>query len=166
MLISLIAAVARNGVIGKDNTLPWHLPSDLAYFRRTTIGHHVIMGRKTFEEFGIGKPLPKRTNVVITRHLNRPISGCYLVGSLNDAFDFARNNGETEAFVIGGGQIYQLALPLAQRIYLTYIEAEPDGDTFFPIIDPKEWREIKREEHPADERNPYEYAFAVLERVV
>ncbi len=164
MIISLIAATTRNYVIGKDGGMPWHQPADLAYFKRTTIGHCVVMGRKTFEEFGLRKPLPKRTNIIVSRNPNLVLEGCYIANSLRTALDIAQNANETECFIIGGEQIYRLALPYANRIYLTYIETELEGDTFFPVPNWAEWTQTLHQEHPADTKNQYNYTFTVWEK--
>ncbi|MBK9458019.1 MAG: dihydrofolate reductase [Chitinophagales bacterium] len=164
MIISLIAAATRNYVIGKDGGMPWHQPADLAYFKRTTIGHCVVMGRKTFEEFGLRKPLPKRTNIIVSRNPNLVLEGCYIANSLRTALDIAQNANETECFIIGGEQIYRLALPYANRIYLTYIETELEGDTFFPVPNWAEWTQTLHQEHPADTKNQYNYTFTVWEK--
>lgn len=163
MIISAIAAVARNGAIGKDNQIPWYLPADLAYFKRTTLHRHVIMGRKSFDS--IGRPLPKRVNIVITRNPFYIADGILTVPTLQDALDIARQNGETEAFIIGGGEIYRQSLPHWDRIYLTEVDTEPeDADAFFPEINPDEWQEISAERHDPDEKNPFAYVFRVFEK--
>lgn len=164
MIISLIAAATCNYVIGKDGGMPWHQPADLAYFKRTTIGHCVVMGRKTFEEFGLRKPLPKRTNIIVSRNPNLVLEGCYIANSLRTALDIAQNANETECFIIGGEQIYRLALPYANRIYLTYIETELEGDTFFPAPNWTEWTQTLHQEHLADTKNQYNYTFTVWEK--
>ncbi len=162
MIISAIVATAKNNVIGRNNEIPWYLPADLQYFKKTTLGHYVIMGRKSFES--IGKPLPKRTNVVITRDPFFVASDCVVVHSLKEALDLAEANGEEEVFVIGGGEIYKMAMPMLDRIYLTEVDVKMAGDVFFPEINEGEWRETKRELHRADEKNLYDYTFVVLER--
>lgn len=164
MLVSAILAAARNRVIGDENNqIPWHLSSDLKYFKRTTLGHHVIMGRKTFES--MGRPLPKRTNIVITRDPYYAVSGCLVARSLPEALSLAYDNGETEAFIIGGGQIYALSIPLLDRLYLTEVEAEPEGTVFFPEINFQEWQLLSSKSHPADEKNDHAYTFKVFERI-
>ena len=160
-MISLIAAAARNNVIGKGNALPWDLPADLKHFRETTAGHTVIMGRKTFES--IGRPLPKRRNVVITRQPDYNPEGVEVVSSLETAITMIPD-GE-EAFVIGGGEIFKQALPLADRVYLTRVEADVAGDAYFPALEPAEWRETSRREGPVDAKNALPHTFLVLERV-
>ena len=162
MTISAIVATAKNNVIGKDNNIPWYLPADLKYFKRTTLGHHIIMGRKSF--ISIGRPLPKRTNIIITRDPFFMASGCIVVHSLKEAIDIAKENGEEEIFIIGGGQIYEQAMPLVNRIYLTEVNAEVDGEIYFPKINKQEWHEIKREANEPDEKNEYAYSFVILER--
>ncbi len=166
MRVSLIVAVSENGVIGKDNDLIWHLPKDMKFFKETTIGHHVIMGRKNFESIPHKyRPLTDRTNIVITRQLGFKAEGCIVVNSVVAALDIAKNNGDTEPFIIGGGQIYKIALEqnLVDRIYLTKIHHTFDGDTFFPELN-SEWKEINREDCFSDEKNKYDYSFLVLEK--
>ena len=166
MEVSLIVAVAENGVIGKDNDLIWHLPKDMRFFKETTLGHHVIMGRKNFESIPHKyRPLNDRTNIVITRQLGFKAEGCIVVNSVVAALDIAKNNGDTEPFIIGGGQIYKIALEqnLVDRIYLTKIHHNFDGDTFFPELN-SEWKEINRQDCFSDEKNKYDYSFIVLEK--
>ncbi|MBK6932100.1 MAG: dihydrofolate reductase [Saprospirales bacterium] len=163
MIVSAIVAVATNGVIGIDNQIPWHLPADLAYFKRTTLGHHILMGRNSFSS--IGRPLPKRTNVVITRDPFFTAEGVLVAHSVEEALGLAYDNGETEAFIIGGGAIYRESMELWDRLYLTEVDAAPQGDVLFPELDPFEWREIWRETHAADEKNEFGYTFRVLERI-
>ncbi|MCF2488259.1 dihydrofolate reductase [Dyadobacter sp. CY347] len=157
MLISIIVAVSENGVIGKDNQLLWRLPDDLKRFKQLTLGHPMIMGRKTFES--IGKPLPGRTSIVITSQKDYDVEGVLVAHSLDEALDMARNAEESEAFVIGGGEIYKLAMPLADRLYVTEVETNIDGDTFFAITDPDAWKESERIGHEADERHKWKFAF-------
>jgi dihydrofolate reductase len=165
-VLSLVVAMAENRVIGRAGGLPWRLPGDLKRFRRLTTGHPVIMGRKTYES--IGKPLPGRTNIVVTRTPGYPAPGCTVVGSLEAALKAAaeapNDPPKRETFVIGGAELYAQALPLAKRIYLTLVHAEIEGDTFFPDFDPSEWREISRERHEPDEQHAYAYSFITLER--
>ncbi len=166
MRVSLIVAVSENGVIGKDNDLIWHLPKDMKFFKETTLGHHVIMGRKNFESIPHKyRPLNDRTNIVITRQLGFKAEGCIVVNSVVAALDIAKNNGDTEPFIIGGGQIYKIALEqnLVDRIYLTKIHHNFDGDTFFPELN-SEWKEINRQDCFSDEKNKYDYSFIVLEK--
>lgn len=164
MLVSAIAAVARNGVIGYNNQIPWYLPADLAYFKRTTLGHCVLMGRNSFQS--IGRPLPKRTNIVITRDPFFAAEGVLVAHSIEEALGIALDMGDDEVFIIGGGDIYRESLELWDRLYLTEVDIEPPGDVFFPEIHLAEWREVWREEHEADGRNPYRYTFRLLERLL
>jgi dihydrofolate reductase len=159
--LSLIVAVARNGVIGKDNRLPWHIPEDLKRFRGLTMGHHIIMGRRTWES--IGRPLPGRTSVVVSRRQDYSAPGALVVHSLAQAL--AACGPDDEAFVIGGAQLYREALPLAQRIYLTRIEADYAGDTYFPPLPEELWQEASREARPAGGPAQPAYQFVVLTRV-
>jgi dihydrofolate reductase len=162
MLLSAITAIARNNVIGKNNALPWHLPADMRFFKNTTMGHPVIMGRKTYESFG--KALHGRTNIVITRQKDYVLSDAIVVHLLTEAIEKAKESASDEAFILGGAQIYQQSMPLLNRIYLTRIYADFDGDTFFPEINPDEWQLIKEEYHEPDEKNKYAYAFQTWER--
>jgi dihydrofolate reductase len=162
--ISLIAAVAKNGVIGRGGKLLWDLPDDRRFFERTTRGHHVLMGRKTYQE--TGAPLPDRHNVVLTRQQQFFAQGCVVVHSFRSALQVARGAGETEAFVIGGGELYRQALLLAHTLYVTRLEQRFTGDTHFPEIDPVQWVEVAREYHPADERHACGFAFTTLVRRV
>lgn len=160
MIVSQIAAMSENHVIGKDNQLLWHMPNDLKHFKNTTAGHTVIIGRKTFESIG-NKPLPKRRNIIVTRQ-NISFEGCEVVHSVEAAIALCK--GEDEVFIIGGAEIYKVALPLTNRIYLTIIHYNFDGDAFFPEIDKNEWKEVSHENHPADEKHAYSYSFIMLER--
>ena len=158
--IAIIAALARNRVIGRGNRLPWHLPDDLRHFKRLTLGRPIIMGRRTWESLpGL---LPHRTHVVVTRDPDYRAKGAVVVRSLEEALAVA---GGEEALVVGGAQLYALALPRASRLYLTLVDAQVEGDAFFPEIDPAAWREVAREPHAADERHAYPFAFVTLERV-
>jgi dihydrofolate reductase len=160
-MILLVVAVAENGVIGKDNALLWRLPDDLKQFKAVTMGKPVIMGRKTYDS--IGKPLPGRTNIVISRQRGLRIEGCTVVDSLDAAFDAA--GAVPEIAVIGGADIYRQALPLADVIYLTEVHATFDGDVTFPSLSPDEWLETSRGvPHPADERHAYAFTFVTLQR--
>jgi len=164
---SIVVAMAENRVIGRAGRLPWHLPGDLKHFRRLTVGHPVIMGRKTYES--IAKPLPGRTNIVVTRTPGYLAPGCTVVGSLEAALKAADEAPHhpperREVFIIGGAELYAQALPLVQRVYLTLVHAELEGDTFFPEFDPSGWRELSRERHEADEHHAYAYSFITLER--
>jgi dihydrofolate reductase len=157
MIKSIIVAASENHVIGKDNKLIWHLPADLKFFKALTIGHHIIMGRKTFES--IGKALPGRSNLIITRNKNyQAPEGCLICHSLKDAIELSEKAGDTEAFIIGGSEIFKEALDLTDKIYYTEVKENFDGDTFFEL-DKNKWSEIKREEHTKDEKNKYDYVF-------
>ncbi len=153
-------------MIGRNNNLPWHLSEDLKYFKRTTMGKSIAMGRLTWES--IGRPLPGRTNIVITRNPGQTIEGVKTVSSLRAAVELAAAVGEIdgsdELVVIGGGQIYAEAMPLVRRMYLTEVHADVTGDAWFPDWNPDEWREVSRERHPAIEPNPYDYSFVVYEK--
>ena len=164
MIVSAIVAVGRNNVIGKDNEIPWYLPADLKYFKRRTLNHHIIMGRKSFES--IGRPLPKRTNIVITRNPFFVASNCLVAPSIEEALSIAFDNGEAEAFIIGGGEIYRQSMPLWDRVYLTRVEVEVEnGEVFFPELPEKAWRLVSSEPHEPDEKNALHYTFEVYERV-
>ena len=157
MKVSLIVAVSQNGMIGKDNDLIWHLPKDMKFFKDTTLGHHVIMGRKNFESIPHKfRPLPNRINIVITRQSDYKAEDSIVVNSVEEALKVAKSNVENEAFIIGGGQIYKLALEanLIDRIYLTKIHHSFDGDTFFPELS-SDWEEIKREDCFKDDNHKY-----------
>jgi dihydrofolate reductase len=158
--VSLIAAVAANGVIGRDGGLPWRLPEDLKRFRALTLGHHIVMGRKTYES--IGRLLPGRTTVIVTRQRDYAVPGAIVARSIEDAL--AQCAGDDEVFVIGGAQIYQAALPIADRLYLTEVMAEVEGDTRFPAFDRQRWRERSREPLPAMAGQP-DCELVVLDRV-
>lgn len=167
MLISFIVAAATNNAIGKDGKMPWHLPADMKHFKNVTWGMPVIMGRKTFES--LGKPLTGRKNIVITRQpdpmaIGWKAEGVVIVKNLEDALFVAKQTDAKEVFVIGGGEIYKTAFEKAKRIYLTRVKGEPEADTFFPQLDPKEWRLISEDGYDADEKNPYAYSFQVWER--
>lgn len=159
MRISLIVAMAKNRVIGNNNQMPWHLPADFAYFKKITIRHPVIMGRKTFES--IGRPLPARQNIIVSRNAALHAQGVEVVDSLDAAINAC--HGE-DVFVIGGATLYAEALPRADRIYLTEVDASPNGDTLFPPLDNMQWREVARERREADSKNVHAMEFTVLER--
>lgn len=159
-MVSIIVAIAQNGTIGDKNTLLWHIREDMVRFRTITSGHPVIMGRKTYDS--IGRPLPKRTNVVITRDADLQIEGCTMAHSLQEAIDMFDKN--EEIFIIGGAQIYTQALPLADKIYLTVVHKDYQGDTSFPHIDYSEWRECSSERFEAGESFEYPFSFIDLER--
>ena len=163
LTIALIVAVAENGVIGRSGQLPWHLPDDLKRFKALTMGKAMLMGRRTFES--IGRPLPGRTSLVLTHSANwtQP-PGVLAVHSIDEALAEVRRRGAGELAVIGGAEVFRLALPLARRIDLTRVHAQVEGDVHFPQIDPREWRETERVDHPPDARHAYAMTFSVLER--
>lgn len=162
MQLSLIAAVARNGVIGRDGALPWRLPADLARFKRLTSGHTIVMGRKTWES--IGRPLPKRTNVILSSRLEAP-SGTWVVPSLEDAIARARAAGETNLFVIGGARVYAEALPAADVLELTRVDAEVEGDVLFPDYDRRSFECVRFETHPADDTHAHAFRFETWRKI-
>ena len=165
MILSVIVAMAHNRVIGLNNQMPWHLPADLAWFKKNTLNKPVIMGRKTFES--IGRPLPNRHNIVISRQIepsDNKISNVSWVKSIDEAISLAQAQQPDEVFIIGGGNIYQQVLPLIDRLYLTHIDAELQGDTYFPDYLPEQWQVIYQEDHQADEKNSYPYQFEILQR--
>lgn len=161
MKLSIIVAVSDNGVIGYENDLPWRLSSDLKRFKSITMGHSILMGRKTFES--LPKLLPGRKTVILTRQLDYKFEGAIVVDSLGAAIDVCRE--EPEAFVIGGAEIYHQALSLADRLYLTKVHAEIKGDTYFPSINLHEWKQLEVEHHEADDRNQYPTTFSIYERI-
>jgi dihydrofolate reductase len=160
LIVSLIAAMAENRVIGRDNALPWRLPSDMKHFKELTIGHTVIMGRKTYDS--MGQPLMERRNVVISRDPGLTYDGAEVVSSLEDALGLAA--GEDEVFVAGGAEIYRLALPRADRIYLTVVHTAVEGDTHFPEFDMAEWQLAEDVRHESDERHHYGFSFRLYHR--
>lgn len=159
-MLSIIVAVGESNVIGKDNQLIWHLPRDLKHFKETTTGHYIIMGRKTFESNG--RPLPNRTNVILTRDKGYNAEGCIVVHSLEEAINLAKD--DPEPFIIGGGVIYEIAMPLVDRIYLTQIHHKFEGDTFFPEINMDEWIEVEKRVFEPDEKNKYPFTISTLDR--
>ena len=167
MIISLIAALSENFVIGKNNDLPWRLPDDMKYFMQTSKGHHCIMGRKNYDSIPDKfRPLPNRTNIVVTRQKNFKAPGCIVVNSIDKALEIARSNGEEEAFIIGGAEIYRQGMEVTQRMYLTEINATIEGDTHFPEFKKEEWKEVKRSHHPTDDKHQYAFDFVVYERIL
>lgn len=162
MQTSIIVARATNDVIGRDNQLPWHLPKDLQHFKRLTMGHHVIMGRKTFES--LGKPLSGRQLVIVTRNTHYHVPGCTVTHSLEEAHEVAQEVGETELFIAGGATIYQASLAWVDKIYMTEVRAIIKGDTRFPPLHKATWQETKRVHHEADADHSYAYDFVTLSR--
>ncbi|MDP2607824.1 MULTISPECIES: type 3 dihydrofolate reductase [unclassified Oceanobacter] len=168
MKLSLIVALSRNHTIGLDNQLPWHLPGDLKYFRDSTMGKPVVMGRKTHES--IGRALPGRANIVISRQPDYQADGVAVVDSLECAIELAARlalqTDADEAMIMGGAEIYRQVLPLVERMYLTEVDADIEGDAFFPDFDRSEWRELSSEAHGPSDTNPYPYRFVVYDRIV
>lgn len=162
MIVSLIVAMDEEGCIGFEGRVPWHLSADLKRFKGLTMGHHLIMGRLTYQS--IGFPLPGRTNIVVTRTPGYLAPGCQVVDSLEGALTLAQGCGESEAFIIGGGQIFAISLDLADRLYLTRVHARVDCDVFFPTFEPGDWVEVKSVYQPADKQNQYSFTFQLLER--
>ncbi len=161
MQVYLIAAMAHNRVIGANNQIPWHLPEDLQHFKQLTLGDVIVMGRKTYES--LGRPLPGRRNVVITRQADLTIPGCEVVHGLEEVY--ARFKQEKHIWIIGGASLYQAALPVAARLYLTYIDLEVAGDTRFPVWEAKQWQSIATEKHQTDDAQKYAYEFVTLQRI-
>ena len=165
MVVSLIVAVSENKVIGKDNDLVWHLPTDMKFFKDTTKGHFVIMGRRNYESIPHKyRPLPNRTNVIVTRKDDYKAEGCLVVNSVEEAIELAKKAGDKEPFVIGGGQIYKHAIEnnLVDRIYLTRVHSEIDGDTYFNDLDDS-WKLVHTDLHPSDEKHPFAFTFQTFE---
>lgn len=164
MRVSTIVGVGKNHAIGQNNDIPWHLPADLKYFKKVTTGHPIIMGRKCYES--IGRALPNRTNIIVSRNPDFYAEDCILVHSLSAGLVVAQERGAEEAFIIGGGEIYRRGLPLSTRLYITYIDVEvPDADVFFPEFDLSHWNVIHKEAYTKDEKNPYDHTFIVLDRL-
>lgn len=161
-MISLLLAMDKNQLIGKDNDLPWRLPADLAYFKRVTMGHPIIMGRKTYDS--IGRPLPGRENIIITRDTTYKAEGCKVIHSIDEIVKMSEETDQ-ELFVIGGAEIFKEILPHSDRLYITEIEEEFEGDTYFPVFNKIEWKVISKEKGIKDEKNPYEYTFLVYEKI-
>jgi dihydrofolate reductase len=160
-MTALVVAVAQNGVIGGDNRLLWHLPLDLKHFKQLTQGHPIVMGRRTYES--IGKPLPNRTNIVVTRQPDWQAEGCEVAYSVPQALEMAHALNE-QVMVIGGGEIYRQALPAAEVVYLTEVHHDFEGDVIFPDLSPVEWREETRERHEPDDKHAYAFSFVTLRR--
>jgi dihydrofolate reductase len=161
MIVTAVVAISENHVIGKDNKLLWYLPADLKHFKQITTGHTVIMGRKTYES--VGKPLPNRRNIIITRQAIT-IPGCEVVNSIEAALALCAD--EPEVFIVGGAEIYRQSITLTDRIYLTIVHKEFEGDSFFPEIKKEEWKEVSREDYQPDEKNLLPYSFITLEKEV
>ncbi|HEC62213.1 MAG TPA: dihydrofolate reductase [bacterium] len=163
MIVSLIVAMDENRGIGANNKIPWRLSTDLKRFKALTMGHHLILGRKTFES--IGKPLPGRTMIIVTRNVNYIQEGCLVAHTLNDALDMTRERGESEVFVMGGGEIFSWAIDVADRLYLTMVHTEVEADVFFPVIDKNVWIETEESYHEADKANEFPCTFKCLIRI-
>ncbi len=162
MNLSIVAVIGKNNEIGKENNLLCRLPADLKYFKELTTGHIIVMGRKTFESLPKGA-LPNRTNIVLSRNKNLSFEGCLVFSSIEEIIDYSKDS--SDIFIIGGGEIYEQFLPFANKLYLTKVHTQfDDADTFFPEINYSEWEEIKREDHLADEKNPYDFSFVVYKR--
>lgn len=161
MKVSIIVAISENHVIGKDNKLMWHLPNDLKHFKEITTGHTVIMGRKTYDS--VGRPLPKRRNIIVTRQAIS-IEGCEVVNSIEAALALCKE--EAEVFIVGGAEIYKQSIKLTDRIYLTLIHQKFEGDTFFPEIDTRDWKEVSREDYQPDQKNNLPYSFLTLQKQI
>ncbi|HYC45759.1 MAG TPA: dihydrofolate reductase [Burkholderiales bacterium] len=159
--ISLLVAMAKNRAIGKDNRIPWHLPNELKLFKNLTMGHHIVMGRKTYES--IGRLLPGRTTVIVTHQRGYQVPGAIVAHSVKEALEACR--GDDEIFVIGGAEIFRETLPIADRIYLTIVDAEPAGDTFMPEFETSDWREVASQQFTPDEKHAHAFRFTVLDRV-
>lgn len=163
MIISCIVAVDNKLAIGKGNEIPWYLPADLKYFKKKTLDHHIIMGRKCYES--IGKPLPKRTNIIVTRNPFYIVSNCLVVHNVEEALYIAAENGDEEVFIIGGGMIYDLTKDLWDRLYLTEVDVEIENpDVYFPSIDKEGWKLVSEESHQKDEKNEFDYTFKVFHK--
>jgi dihydrofolate reductase len=162
MIVSAIAAAAKNNVIGDGDDIPWRIPTDFKYFKQTTLDHHIIMGRKTFAS--MGRPLPKRTNIVLTRDLMFTATGILVAHSIEEALTMAYDNDETEVFIIGGGEIYKQSMHYLDKVYLTRVMAEPEGDVVFPDLPAADWKLISSEAHQANERDEHDFVFEVYTR--
>ncbi len=160
-MISFLVAMDQNRVIGKDNALPWHLPDDLKFFKRVTMGHPIVMGRKTYES--IGKPLPGRENIIITRNTEYQADGCTILHSVEELQKYL-DKKEEEVFIIGGAQLFNDTFPIADRLYITEIHHEFEGDTFFPEFPESEWTLTSKEKGIKDEKNPYDYYYTIYDR--
>ena len=163
MTISLIVAASENNAIGKNNQLLWHLPNDLKFFKNTTWGFPVIMGRKTFES--VNKPLPGRTNIVVTTKPDWKAEGVITVNNLEDGVKKAAETNSKQAFIIGGGEIYKQSMDIADSIYITRVHAHLDGDTFFPVIDESKWQLTSNEDFAADDKHAYKYSFQIWKKI-
>ena len=167
MIVSMIAAVAKNRVIGKNNQLIWNLPKDMKFFMDSTMGKFIITGRKNYESIPEKyRPLKNRTNIIVTRNHNYIAKGCTVVNSISDGINLARENGEEECFIIGGGQIYQQALEgkMVDKLYITHVDGEFEGDTFFPEVDYNNWKSTLVMSNEADQKNPLDFSVIIYEK--
>ncbi|MEX2596955.1 MAG: dihydrofolate reductase [Salibacteraceae bacterium] len=166
MMISLIAAVGKNNVIGSNGDLPWYLPDDMAFFSKTTKGHHVLMGRKNYDSIPAKyRPLPGRVNLVVTRNRKIEEDGIQLFHTIENAVEFAKSAGEEELFIIGGGEIYMQTLSMADRLYITHVDANPTGDAHFPKFDAKKWKTTELLNHPEDERHDFAFKICIYDKI-
>ncbi|MBK9961935.1 MAG: dihydrofolate reductase [Saprospiraceae bacterium] len=161
-MISAIVAMNPDGLIGDQNKIPWHLPADLKYFKKITLGHHILMGRKCFDS--IGKSLPGRKNIVVTKNPTFIVTDCIITNSIEEGILIAQQNKEEEMFIIGGGEIYRQSMHLVNKLYLTMVQFNGSGDVFFPQIDYNEWSLISDEKHTSDDKNNYDYSFLIYKR--
>lgn len=159
-MISFFVAMDENGVIGKNNALPWHLPADLAYFKAKTTGHTIVMGRKTYES--IGRPLPNRRNIILTNNKQFTQEGCIVIHTVKEVLKLCKH--ESETFVIGGSEIYRAFLPYVQRLYITCLHHTFEGDTYFPTIDLTQWKLVSKQKGKRDEKNQFDYSFLIYEK--
>lgn len=162
MIISAIVAMNPDGLIGDQNKIPWHLPADLKYFKKITLGHHILMGRKCFDS--IGKSLPGRKNIVVTKNPTFIVTDCIITNSIEEGILIAQQNKEEEMFILGGGEIYRQSMHLVNKLYLTMVQFNGSGDVFFPQIDYNEWSLISDEKHTSDDKNNYDYSFLIYKR--
>ena len=162
MIISAIVAMNPDGLIGDQNKIPWHLPADLKYFKKITLGHHILMGRKCFDS--IGKSLPGRKNIVVTKNPTFIVTDCISTNSIEEGILIAQQNKEEEMFILGGGEIYRQSMHLVNKLYLTMVQFNGSGDVFFPQIDYDEWSLISDEKHTSDDKNNYDYSFLIYKR--
>jgi dihydrofolate reductase len=162
MIVSAIVAMNKDRIIGYENQIPWHLSADLKYFKKITMNHHILMGRKCFES--IGNPLPGRTNIIVTHNPYFIVSNCIIVHSLDEGILWSKKNNENEIFIIGGGEIYKQSVHLWNKLYVTLVDIDCKGDTYFPDMNWNEWKVLSKEDHSADEKNEMNYSFVVYEK--
>jgi dihydrofolate reductase len=157
MKISIVVAVAENNVIGRRNALPWYLPADLLHFKKITSGHHIVFGQTTHES--IGRPLPQRVNIILSKDLNYKSPGCIVLHTPKEVINFAKKNNEEELMICGGAQVYKTFLPMTERIYITKVKEKIDGDIYFPEFNKEAWKVVSTETHKADKKNKYPTSF-------